>query len=139
VRAVSPADGPPTFNPAWFGTVFVVPDPPRRWPRRFAVVTAHNPGDELHPADANERAGAELVGYLERIGIASFEVTGASADLRHQEPGRAFVADLATAARISGRFRQEAFFWIEDDVVFVCTDDSGRGWRVGRWSERLAR
>ncbi len=131
------ATEPAPFAPEYFTTVFLVPDPPREWPRRFAVVTACNPDGIVQAPDANERAARELVGELDRRSLRSFEATGASADLVHREPGRGFATDLATAATISTTFRQRAFFWIEDDVVYVCTDGSGRGWRVGRWSERV--
>lgn len=139
MSAVSPCGDPPPFPAQYLDTIFLVPDPPRAWPRRFAVVTAHNPRGAVQSPEANERADREFAGYLASRGIDSFEATGASADLQHREPGRAFVADLAAAAAISQRFHQEAFFWIDDDVVFVCTDDSGRGWVVGRWSERVRR
>lgn len=139
MASVTATAEPAPFDPEYFRTVFLVPDPPREWPRRFAIVTAHDPGGIAQAPDANERAARELVQELERRGLASLEATGASPDLRHREKGRAFRADLTTAATVSRQFRQKAFFWIEDDVVYVCIDDSGRGWRCGQWSERLVR
>jgi len=133
-------DAAATFNPAYFETVFLVPRPPVSWPRIFAIVTAHNPDGRLSTEAANNEYGRELAQYLQSEGIESFAVVGASADLRHHEAGRGFaVTDLARAAAISARFRQQAFFWVEDGVVFLCTDASGKGWEVGRWKERLVR
>jgi hypothetical protein len=135
---VTPTDAPPPFKKAYFDTVFVVPSPPREWPRVFAVVTAHNPDGQLAPHSANDEYGRALHSYLRERGIESFGVVGASPDLSHHEAGRGFAApSLEEAAAISARFRQEAFFWVEDDVVFICTDASGKGWEMGRWSERL--
>lgn len=131
---------PAPFDPVYFETVFVVPAPPAAWPRRFAIVTAHNPDGRLSDEHANNEYGRELRAFLDREGIDSFAVVGASADLRHHEAGRGFDAgDLARAAAISTRFRQRAFFWVQDGIVFLCTDASGRAWKVGRWKDRIVR
>lgn len=138
-RAIQPTDAPAPFNPAYFDTVFLVPQPPREWPRRFAIVTAHNPDGALSTDKANDEYGRALRRYLGERGIESFAVVGASPDLTHHEAGRGFVAaGLEEAAAISSRFRQVAFFWVEDGVVFICIDASGTGWEVARWSDRLA-
>jgi hypothetical protein len=138
-RAVQPTDAPAPFNPAYFDTVFLVPQPPREWPRTFAIVTAHNPDGVRSTDKANDEYGHALRRYLEERGIESFAVVGASPDLAHHEAGRGFVvASLEEAAAISARFRQEAFFWVEDGVVFICNDASGTGWEMARWNERLA-
>jgi hypothetical protein len=137
---VTATDVEAPFDPAYFETVFVVPQPPAPWPRVFAIVTAHNPDGQLSSDSANNQYGRELADYLRREGIESFAVVGASADLSHHEAGRGFATgDLATASAISTRFRQRAFFWVEDGVVSICIDASGEGWKVGRWDERLVR
>lgn len=129
-----------TFDPAYFDTVFLVPRPPARWPHTFAIVTAHNPDGEISADTANDEYGRALAEHLRARGIESFGVVGASPDLSHHEAGRGFaVEDLAQAASISSRFRQVAFFWVEDGVVFLCTDASGEGWEMARWEERLVR
>jgi len=139
-RDVVATDEPAPFDPVYFETVFLVPAPPATWPRRFAIVTAHNPDGKLSDEHANNEYGRELHAHLDREGIESFAVVGASVDLRHHEAGRGFEAgDLARAAAISARFRQRAFFWVQDGIVFICIDASGRGWRVGRWADRLVR
>ena len=138
-RSVTPTDAPAPFNPAYFDTVFLVPQPPREWPATFAIVTAHNPDGVLAPDAANDEYGRALGRYLRERDIESFAVVGASPDLTHHEAGRGFHAQsLEDAAAISARFRQEAFFWVEDGIVFICTDASGKGWEMARWSERLA-
>jgi hypothetical protein len=135
-----PTDEAAPFDSVYFETVFLVPRPPATWPRRFAIVTAHNPDGQLSSEHANNEYGRELHAFLDREGIESFAVVGASADLRHHEAGRGFEADdLAQAAAISSRFRQRAFFWVHDGVVYLCADASGKAWKVGLWTERLAR
>ncbi len=139
-RFVTATREPAPFKPAYFDTVFLVPAPPREWPHTFAVVTAHNPDGEIAPHAANNEYGRALNEYLRGRGIESFAVVGASPDLTHHEAGRGFAAaTLAEAAEVSARFRQEAFFWVEDGVVFICTDASGKGWEMARWDDRLVR
>ena len=101
------------------------------------MVTAHNPGGRLASAEANVEGARELKRFLRRRGIDGFEVTGASPDLLHREAGLGFAADLATAAAIAARFRQQGFFWIEAGRVSVRVDASGREWPMGWWQERL--
>jgi hypothetical protein len=137
-RSITQRDDPAPFNPAYFDTVFLVPQAPRDWPRRFAIVTAHNPDGVLSTDTANDEYGRALSRYLRERGIESFAVVGASPDLSHHEAGRGFeVASVDEAAAISSRFRQEAFFWVDDGVVFLCVDASGTGWEMARWSDRL--
>jgi len=137
---VTTSEDEPPFDRAYFETVFLVPQPPAEWPRVFAIVTAHNPDGQLSADSANNAYGRELSDHLRSEGIDSFVVVGASADLSHHEAGRGFAeSNLARAAAISSRFRQRAFFWIEDGVLFLCTDASGKGWRVAKWEERLVR
>ena len=137
-RFVHATADPPAFCPEYFATVFLVPEPPEAWPRRFAIVTAHNPEGRAAPDDVNEKRAGELEAFLQREGIASFAVTGASPDLSHREAGRGFaVGSLGAAAAISERFRQQAFFLVEDGMLFICIDASGRGWKVAPWRERI--
>jgi hypothetical protein len=132
--------GPPPFKNPYFQTVFVVPQPPAAWPPSFAIVTAHNPDGRTAPEAVNRENELALVEYLRTRGLESFEVIGCSPDLVHREPGRAFVAaNVSVANDISRRFRQEAFFWIEDGIVHVCNDASGCGWTMARWEERLVK
>ena len=129
---------PAPFDTAWFDTVFLVPHPPEQWPEVFAIVTANNPGGRVQPEADNSLSERELDDYLRRQGLVSFAVVGASPDLRHREAGRGFaIGDPAVAARVAARFGQQGFFWVEAGVVFICVDDSGKGWTVARWEERL--
>lgn len=137
-RLVEPTTDQPPFPREFLDTVFLAPDPPPSWPRTFAVVTACNPGARIAADEANRAACAALDAHLDAAGVDSFVVVGASPDLAHRETGRGFATrDLAAAAALARRFGQVAFFWVEDGLVLVCTDASGRGWPVARWSERL--
>src|SRR5207253_8573004 len=66
----------PPFDPVYFETIFVVPSPPRAWPSRFAIVTAHNPDGRIAPESANNESERALVEHLRRERIDSFAVVG---------------------------------------------------------------
>jgi hypothetical protein len=131
---------PPPFSNPYFQTVFLVPQPPPAWPPSFAIVTAHNPDGRAAPEATNRENELALVEHLRTLGVESFEVVGCSPDLTHRENGRAFVAtSVAVASEVSRRFRQEAFYWVENGIVFVLSDASGSGWMMARWDERLVK
>lgn len=136
--SIVPSPRPAPVPEVYFETIFVVPLPPPVWPLTFAIVTAHNPHGATVPEQANNQYDRALREYLEAEGISSFAVVGASRDLTHHEGGRGIVLEnLQTAAHISARFEQKAFYWVDGGVVFLCIDGSGRGWEVGPWSQRL--
>lgn len=137
-RVVTPTDEAPDFPASWRDAVFVVPQPPPAWPDTFAIVTAYNPGGRPASPRANAQAEAALAAHLASLGLESFVVVGASPDFTHCEPGRGFATrDIPATAALARSFGQLGFFWVESGEVLVCTDDSGRGWPVGRWQDRL--
>ena len=79
------------------------------WPKRFAVVTAHNPDGQLVEPAANDAADAELRTAIEKRGLTYFRVTGGSRDEKHREPGWGFSSTTPQSAQeLSQRFRQDA-------------------------------
>ena len=132
--------GPPPFPAEWLDTVFLVPRPPAGWPEAFAIVTAHNPGSTAADADANLRAERALRDWATGRGLACFDVTGASPDLRHREHGLGIAGlALGEVAALARDLGQDGFFVVCGDQVLACVDASGRAWRIGSWSERLQR
>ena len=106
------------------------------WPERFAVVTAHNPDGLLLEPAANAGADAMLRAALEKIGLEHFRVTGGSRDEAHREPGWGFSpATPQSAQELSQRFRQLAFFWIENDRVSLVDARTGSSTDQGSWQE----
>ena len=107
-------------------------------PAAFGVVTAYNPGGAVTDPEANRAADAALKARLERSGLAHFRVTGRSKDGSHQEPGYGVAAASPEAVRhLAHEFRQLAFYWVEDGVVFLMNTDGAARHRVAPWSERL--
>ena len=125
-------------NPAHLEAYFTAELPASGLPKRFGIVTAHNPGSVLAPRGENERADAELEARLTEEKLPHFRVTGRSRDGSHQEPGYGVVADSPETIRpLSRAFRQEAFFWVENGEVFVINTAGTRRHAVGAWRDRL--
>ena len=101
------------------------------WPKRFAVVTAHNPDGQLVEPAANDAADEALRDAIEKLGLTYFRVTGGSRDEKHQEPGWGFSSTTPQSAQeLSQRFQQDAQ-WESCTTVLnaVSTGDLlRRGW-----------
>lgn len=109
-------------------------------PPTFAVVTAWNPGGNVVSDADNMARGKALELRVRALGWEHFDVTGASPDLAHRECGLGVVSPtLADAAALSAEFGQRAFFWVEDERVWVCDDASGSGWVAGALADRYGR
>ena len=126
-------------NPEHLKAWFTVELPPSGLPARFGIVTAFNADSAISAPDVNERADAELKCHLVAAGLPHFRVTGGSRDGSHREPGYGIAADSPEVIRpISRRFRQEAFFWVEDGTVFVVNTEGALRHRAAEWAERQA-
>ncbi len=144
MNKVKDAGTPPPFEACIAETIYLAPVPKTGWPEVFAIVTAHNPvrGDEEETPseEENSRRAAQLRKRLVDDGHAPFPVTGASPDRTHQEAGDGFATeDLGYAARLARDFGQWGFFWVQQGRVFICIDDSGVGWDIGAWAEKLVK
>jgi uncharacterized protein DUF3293 len=106
-------------------------------PPRFGIVTAYNPDSRIAPDGENMKADAELKRALVAAELPHFRVTGGSRDDSHREPGYGIAAESPELIRpLSRRFRQEAFFWVEDGMVFVINTEGARRHPVAKWKER---
>ena len=126
-------------NPHYFDTVFYGAPPAGGWPLNFALITASCPRHNRHATDEqNAQANAKLRATLEAQELRPFPVTGASPDFSHREEGWGFTGTtLETASKLCAEFDQDAYFWVENGEIFLASDASGSGWRVGLWNERL--
>ena len=107
------------------------------WPKRFAVVTAHNPDGQLVEPAANDAADAELRTAIEKRGLTYFRVTGGSRDEKHREPGWGFSSTTPQSAQeLSQRCQQLAFFWIENDRLSLVDARTGNSTDQADWHER---
>jgi hypothetical protein len=106
-------------------------------PRRFGIVTACNPHGVQQRQRHNEEAGRQLDERLSALELQHFRVTGGSHDGAHQEPGFGIVTDDRERVRLVSReFQQEAFFWVEEGIVYCESTDGATSHRIGTWRER---
>lgn len=121
------------FSEAWFVTVL----PSDGLPESFGIVTAFNPDGCSVSKAKNNRADTKLQHYLEKAGLQYFRVTGRSQDGSHQEPGFGIVATSTEEIRdLSRRFKQEAFFWVENGTITLCKTDTEDRKVIAPWIER---
>ena len=126
-------------NPDHLKVRFTAELPTAGLPRRFGIVTAYNADGAIAPLEVNRAADVELKRHLVGAGLAHFRVTGGSPDGAHLEPGYGIAADSLDVIRpISRRYRQEAFYWVENATVFVVNTEGARLHRVAEWAERQA-
>lgn len=141
LRPASPRSSAMSDLPASFLETYFWTDSSASLPERFIVVTACNPDGVLAAMEWNEAADARLLAELVRDGCAPFRVTGGSQDRRHLEPGWGIAVDAPhpLGPRLSVAYRQLAFFWVADGIVWLVDTATGRQSRVALWQERAMR
>ncbi len=127
----------PPIPEAYFQTVFVLDGAPLPLPPAFAIVTAFNPMDEVLPLEANTIADGQLKASLLTKRLSPFLAIGQSPDGSHSEPGWAFQASLESALEIARAFHQRAFWWIENDQLYLIGCENSKPIPVARFSDRL--
>ena len=125
------------FPAAYYDTVFALQGQPDPLPPAFAIVTAFNPMDEVLPLEANTIADGQLKARLLTKGLSPFRAIGQSPDGSHSEPGWAFQASLESALEIARAFHQRAFWWIENDQLYLIGCENSDPIPVARFSDRL--
>lgn len=124
------------FN-EYLTTVFLSPLPESDWPPNFQILTAHNPRRLLSEAD-NNAADTELRTQLQREHVSHFRITGASADLVHQEAGWGLLEIVLERAIALGRQHgQYAIFDVRNGEVFVVSCDTLEERSLGAFKARL--
>ena len=86
---------------------------------RFAVVTAYNPHGVPSDPEANRDRDRRLVERLDGLGMPWVRATGRSLDGQHREPGVAAPLSVDDARALAIEFRQSAFFWYDEGVVWL--------------------
>jgi hypothetical protein len=119
-------------------TVFLGDPLPADWPASFVIVNAWATTGETWTAERNQAADEALRQALERVGLRHHRVTGASADLAHQEPSWAVDMSKESADELADHFLQVAFFAVEQGTLFVVpTGALEAAVPLGPWSDRL--
>ncbi len=119
-------------------TVFLGDPLPADWPASFVIVNAWATTGETWTAERNQAADEALRQALERVGLRHHRVTGASADLAHQEPSWAVDMSKESADELADHFLQVAFFAVEQGTLFVVpTGALEAAVPLGPWSDHL--
>ena len=108
-------------------------------PRRFFIITAHNPDGATVDRQANQAANRTLETEIEQAGHHHFPVTGGSPDFTHAEPGFGVTCTDEEALRLARQFRQEAVFKVEDGRVFLISalDTNAAPEEIGSWNDLI--
>lgn len=131
-------DDPP--KPEFFLAYFSAELPPEGLPSRFAILTACNPHGKQKSEEVNLRLNAALEEDLIKAGLTYFRATGGSQDGSHREAGFGIVVKSPEVLRTRSRqYRQDAFFWIDNGVIFIQNTEGKSLHRVDTWAARQMR
>ncbi|MDF2179114.1 DUF3293 domain-containing protein [Aliiglaciecola sp. CAU 1673] len=86
---------------------------------QFAIITACNPAGEVLVEKRNSALHNTFEKRLQGLELPYVEMTGASLDLRHQEPGFAISCRFDQAMQLAVEYHQNAFYWVEDDQLWL--------------------
>ncbi len=124
--------------PEYLDTLFLVPEPPAMgWPAEFAIITAAN-AFSAGSRKGDAQADISLRKDLSRLKATRIRGTGMSPDWKHREHGwAAWPLSFAQAVELSKKYRQNAFFVVEKDTLFVVSCTTLERQKLGSWRIRL--
>ena len=126
------------MNPYYYQTVFTLSDEDRQsLPGRFAVITAYNPRGLHAPESRNRHQDQALRAVLEARGIQPQRVIGSHPTKAHQEPGWGAALTLRDALQIGRTFKQLAIYYVEDDLLKLCSCVGDEVVELGSFRERI--
>jgi hypothetical protein len=124
-----------TMNPVYLNVRFQVDLPDDILPEAFGIVTAWNPDGLAAAPGINDAANARLQTQLMSHGLAHFPATGGSPDFTHAEPGFGILATRDRCLELGRQYRQEAIFWIEHGIVYLCSCVDDSQITLGPWQD----
>ncbi len=126
------------MHPDYFETHFRVLDPVTCWPNEFVIISAFATTGESWALDENRAADQNLAAELWKRGCWITRVTGFSPRTGHSEPSWAAEIPLDKACEFGMRYRQDAIYHVQGDILSVTKCDSDRTLvPVGGFRERL--
>jgi len=96
------------------------------WPLEFAIITAYATTGEKWSDAENEAADRALHAELCQHSQFVRRITGYSPSTGHAEPGWAVALPFDLACEIGLRYRQDAIYFVSQDVLSVSYCDSRR-------------
>lgn len=127
------------MHPAYFETRFHTQLSVHRWPREFVILTAYATTGESWTRRQNVAADARLASELRAYDAKIVRITGYSPRTGHAEPGWAAEIPFDEACDIGLRYRQDALYHVQGDILSVSYCDERRKLvTVGPFRERVA-
>lgn len=124
------------MNPEYLTTIFLISNEPKRWPDKFAIITAYNPMDQKLSDHENKLRNDNL---LKRISRNFFlEIFGSSPDQCHQEPSFAFISNLKDAIEVGKEFQQRAIYYVSHGNLQLIECNTGITIELGKFNDRLS-
>lgn len=114
------------MNPAYFETHFKRQMPWEDWPPEFAIITAYATTGEVWTDSENKAADRRLKAVLQQQGSWLRRLTGYSPVTGHAEPGWAVNLNFEAACNLGQQFRQDAIYYVVDNVLYVSFCDQRR-------------
>lgn len=126
------------MNPHYLSVVFISRSLPAKLPHEFIVVTACNPMDEILDQAINARRNLRLQERIRESGHEFWELTGASPDMSHMEPGFLTNASKEKGRRWMSLFKQRAFYQVlGDELILLPTEKKEPPMAMGSFRKRL--
>ncbi|MGB0645838.1 MAG: DUF3293 domain-containing protein [Bradymonadia bacterium] len=125
------------FDERYQRTIFLLDSSmPVHW-RFFCVITACNPAGQLSSSGANDESTKTLRRCLLTRELPFYHVVGSSSDMTHQEMGFGVQMGIKGAKEFAQMFQQLAFYFIEDDQLFLVDSSTLETKFIGSWSARV--
>lgn len=135
MSSVKPPEGMPE---AYRETHFRLAGHSDEWPQEFAIITGYATTGEKWSDAENEAADRALHAELCKHSQLVRRITGYSPSTGHAEPGWAVDLPFDIACEIGLRYRQDAIYFVSQDVLSISYCDARRGLtEIGPFSPRV--
>ena len=124
-------------NEHYLSTKFLVTDKNTKYPGSFAIITAHNPMDQLQSKEENRKRNIQLLHCLEKLGVRTLPVVGCSPDLTHREDSFIVSVSLNTALSVGRKFDQRAVYWVQNKNLYLVYCKKETKVMVAEFSSRI--
>ena len=126
------------MNPIYFETHIRIVDKNINFPNEFVIITAFATTGERWSEEQNKTADQKLYQELKKYGEWLTKIEGFTPRTDHSEDGWAACMSLEEACEIGLKFKQDAIYHINNDILSVSFCDQRRDLvRIGSFSERL--
>jgi hypothetical protein len=129
---------PGGMHEAYRETHFRITEHADEWPQEFAIITGYATTGETWSDAENEAADRALYVELSKHSPSVRRITGYSPSTGHAEPGWVVALPFDTACEIGLRYRQDAIYFVSQDVLSISYCDARRGlMEIGPFSPRV--